>query len=158
MDLQGLEIVLRSAPIKLEVCTQVKNVISCLSYFAIFNANYGYTTVLTISSLTVCKVDDPMHSNNIVPGNGKNVFHVNILNVEMYFGELFKKFTKLAFDSTLSLESTSRPYFYRINECTVIPPCKYEVAKSSLSKAKKALAMAYLAISAPIMKFSFRNY
>jgi hypothetical protein len=91
MNHQGLEFVLCSAPIKLEVCTQIKNVISCFNYFTNSNVNYSYTTVFT-----VCKVDDPIHSNKIVPRNGKNVFHANILNVEMYLGELFKKFVTLA--------------------------------------------------------------
>jgi hypothetical protein len=85
----------------------------------------------------VCKVDDPMHCNNIVPGDGKNVFHANILNDGMYLGELLKKFVKLALDSNLSLESTSCPYFYQINEYTVIPLCSHKVSKSCLSEQKK---------------------
>ena len=98
---------LSRTPIKLEVLTQVKDEIFYHDYLATVDTDDRHAAVLTYPSISVRQLNIPVHSNDIVPSNGKDVPHPDILDIKLEPRELFKEIPKPTFDGTLSPESKS---------------------------------------------------
>jgi hypothetical protein len=120
---------LRRTPITLEIRTQVKDEIFHQKYLAAFYADYTYATILTYSSISVRELDIPVHSNDVGPGQSKDVPDTDVLHIESDLGELVKKSAEPAFDSTLSLESAACGYFTGVNKDPIIPPRRHELGQ-----------------------------
>jgi hypothetical protein len=117
---------LRGTPVKLEIVSQVKHEIFHLGYLAPLDSNHGHATVLTYPSFAVRQLKIPVHGNDIVSAEGKDVADTDILNIELDFRELVKELSKPALDSTLSAEGAACTYLPRVDENPFFPPSRHK--------------------------------
>jgi hypothetical protein len=60
-------------PVEPEILAEVKDEILYNRYFATFDADHGHAAIVTYSSISICKMDIPMNSNDTGSSEGKDV-------------------------------------------------------------------------------------
>jgi hypothetical protein len=120
---------LSGTPVKFEIVTQVKNEIFHLGYLAALDGNNSHATVFTYPSFAVRQMDIPVHGNDIVSGERKDVADTDMPNVELDFRELVEEVSKPALDSTLPSECAACMDLPGVDEDPVIPPSRHKPGK-----------------------------
>jgi hypothetical protein len=110
----------------LEIVSQIEDEIFHLGYLAALNSNNSDAAVLTYPSFAIRQLEIPVHGNDIVSAEGKDVADTDILNIELDSWELIKELPKPALDSTLSTERAACMDLPRIDENPVIPPSRHK--------------------------------
>jgi hypothetical protein len=70
-----------------------------------------------------------VHSDDVGPGEGKDVPDADSLNLELDSWELVKEIPEPVFDRISSLESAACRYLTRVDKHPIIPPPRHELGQ-----------------------------
>lgn len=118
---------LRRTPIAPEVVAKIKDEVLHEEDLAAFDIHDRYAAVLAYTSLSVGKLDIPVHSDHVGAGKVEDVLDAEVLNIESDSWELLEEMAEPAFDGTLSLESAAFGYLTRVDKHPIIPPSRHEL-------------------------------